>query len=69
MPSRRRLLAGAGLGALGLGVAASQSGGFEPYYDGEDEPGTVWWPQPTFDRIGSCYNPRPVGPRDGVTER
>ena len=72
MPSRRQLLAGAGLGAAALGVGAAAVGGlggFEPYYDGENEPDTVWWPQPAFDRIGSCYNPRPVGPRDGVAER
>ena len=71
MPSRRQVLAGAGLGALGLGAVALDRGlgGFEPYYDGEESPDTRWWPQPTFDRIGSCYNPRPVGPRDGVTER
>lgn len=71
MPSRRQVLAGGGLVALGLGVAATSggTGGFEPYYDGEAEPDTVWWPQPTFDRIGSCYNPRRVGPRTSVEAR
>ena len=71
MPSRRQVLAGAGLGALGLGAAAAHGGlgGFEPYYSGQDEPETVWWSQPEFDHLGSCFNPRPVGPRDAVTER
>ncbi|MDX1747772.1 MAG: hypothetical protein R3324_17700, partial [Halobacteriales archaeon] len=64
MPSRRQILAGTGLVALGAGVAVTRgTGGFEPYYDGENEPDTKWWPQPEFDRLGSCYNPRPVGPR------
>jgi outer membrane protein assembly factor BamB len=71
MPSRRQVLAGAGLGAVALGVAAAEGGlgGSEPYYDGQDEPDTRWWPQPGFDSLGSCYNPRPVGPREAVTER
>jgi outer membrane protein assembly factor BamB len=70
VPSRRQILAGTGLVALGAGVAATRgTGGFEPYHDGEEAPDTTWWPQPTFDRIGSCYNPRSVGPRRGATER
>jgi outer membrane protein assembly factor BamB len=71
MPSRRQLLGGAALAVGGVGSYALGSGlgGFEPYYDGEEDPDTTWWPQPAFDRIGSCYNPRPVGPRHSVTER
>jgi outer membrane protein assembly factor BamB len=69
MPSRRALLGGFGA-AAGTALAGCL-GGPTARYAGEsgDEPDTAWWPLPEFDRIAGCYNPRPVGPREGVTER
>ena len=68
MPSRRQFLVG---GAAGAAIFAGCLGAPEPRYAGEsgEEPDTRWWPQPEFDRIASCYNPRPVGPREAVAER
>lgn len=71
MPSRRQLLATA-VGVTGagwLGHGWSQLSHTDTYYDGEDDPDTKWWPQPRFDHQGMCFNPRQVGPRDGVRER
>ncbi|USZ68439.1 PQQ-like beta-propeller repeat protein [Halorussus salilacus] len=65
--TRRRFLAG--VAAVGLGATAGCLGAPEPHYAGQDDPDTEWWPQSRFDRLGSCYNPNPVGPRDGVSER
>lgn len=65
--NRRQFLAGAG--ATGLAATAGCLGGSSPYYAGEEDPDTEWWPQPQFDRIASSYNPQPVGPRESVTER
>jgi outer membrane protein assembly factor BamB len=65
--NRRQFLAGAG--ATGLAATAGCLGGSKPRYAGEENPDTNWWPQPQFDRIGSCYNPKSVGPRESVTER
>lgn len=69
MPSRRRFLIGTG--TAGIATLAGCLGAPEPRYVGEsgEEPDTRWWPQPEFDRIASCYNPRSVGPREAVTER
>lgn len=67
MPSRRRFLAGAS--ATALGATAGCLDAVDPSYAGQDEPDTDWWPQPSFDSHGTCYNPDPVGPTDGVTER
>lgn len=69
MSSRRQFLAGTG--SAGAAVLAGCLGGPEPRYVGESDrtPDTRWWPQPEFDRIASCYNPKPVGPGSDVTER
>lgn len=67
MPSRRAFLAG-----LAPASAAATAGCLDdatPHYAGQDDPDTRWWPQPTFDRYGTCYNPQSVGPTDGVSER
>ncbi|MFC4357389.1 PQQ-binding-like beta-propeller repeat protein [Halobium salinum] len=70
MPSRRQVLAGAGVAGAGwLGWNWSQLSATDTYYDGQDPPDTEWWPQPRFDRMGTCFNPRQVGPREGVRER
>ncbi|MEF8826651.1 MAG: hypothetical protein V5A27_09980 [Halapricum sp.] len=69
MPSRRRFLIGTG--TAGIATLAGCLGGPEPRYVGEsgEEPDTEWWPQPEFDRIASCYNPRPIGPREESSGR
>lgn len=67
MPSRRDMLAT--IGAAGAATLAGCTGSPMPSYPGQDAPDTTWWPQPRFDHLGSCYNPRAVGPRSGVTER
>jgi outer membrane protein assembly factor BamB len=67
MISRRHFLAGVGAGSLAA-VAGCLSGS-APSYSGGTSPKTNWWPQPQFDAINSCYNPRSVGPRSGVRER
>lgn len=65
--NRRQFLAG--VGATGLVATAGCLGASSPYYAGEEDPDTVWWPQPQFDRIASSYNPNSVGPRESVAER
>jgi outer membrane protein assembly factor BamB len=67
MPSRRQFLAGAG--TAGIAGLAGCLEGSNPYYAGQEAPETDSWAQPTFDELGSCYNPEPVGPREGVRER
>ncbi|SFR94286.1 Outer membrane protein assembly factor BamB, contains PQQ-like beta-propeller repeat [Halomicrobium zhouii] len=67
MPSRRAFLSG--VGAVTITATAGCLDGATPYYAGQDDPDTSWWPQPTFDRYGTCYNPQSVGPTDGVSER
>jgi outer membrane protein assembly factor BamB len=69
MISRRHFLGGiaATTGLTSISGCSSQS---NPYYSGyQDEPNTKWWPQPEFDRVNSCYNPRPIGPQKGVDVR
>lgn len=62
MPSRRRLLAGVGVGAVGL------SGGrhlFDAPVSTTSDVETDW-PMARYDPSGTGYNPNATGPKDGV---
>ncbi|MFC4553307.1 MULTISPECIES: PQQ-binding-like beta-propeller repeat protein [Halorussus] len=67
MPSRRQFVAS--VGAAGLAATVGCLGSSDPNYAGDGESNTKWWPQPRFDDLGSCYNPKPVGPSESVQER
>lgn len=57
------------VGTVGIAATSGCLSSPDPHYEGDDDPDTKWWPQPQFDSISSCYNPEPVGPREGVRER
>jgi hypothetical protein len=62
MPSRRRVLASAGLLATG-GCLGSGDG------DDDTTDGRTDWPLPDFDANGTSYNPSATGPHSGAGER